>query len=93
MDFLKEIFSENKLTFDEFVQAINAHNGNEANKDKQIKLENINSGNYVSKLKYEDVVQQLSGKDAEIANANSSVIIVKSVYADNAQFVTKLVNR
>lgn len=43
-----------------------------------------------------DVVGRMiaSGLNAvDIANANSSVIIVKSVYADNAQFVTKLVNR
>lgn len=73
MEFLKALFGEKALSYDEFVQAINAHNGDEANKDKQIKLENINSGNYVSKLKYEDIVQQLSGKQTEIDKANGLI--------------------
>ena len=32
MEFLKAIYGDKALTFDELVQAINAHNGNEANK-------------------------------------------------------------
>lgn len=73
MEFLKALFGEKALSYDDFVQAINAHNGDEANKDKQIKLENINSGNYVSKLKYEDIVQQLSDKQTEIGKANGLI--------------------
>lgn len=71
MEILKEILGEE--LYSQVEQAINAHNGNEANKDKQIKLENINSGNYVSKLKHEDVVNQLSGKDAEIENFKKAI--------------------
>ena len=43
--------------------------------------------------RHEEELRELRQIRKEIANANSSVIIVKSVYADNAQFVTKLVNR
>ena len=71
MEFLKEILGEE--LFNQFIEKVNAHNGNEANKDKQIKLENINSVNFVSKLKYEDVVQQLSGKQTEIDTANNLI--------------------
>lgn len=71
MEFLKEILGEE--LFKQLEAAINTYNGNEANKDKQVKLENINSGNYVSKLKYEDIVQQLSGKNIELKTANGLI--------------------
>ena len=87
MEFLQEVLGDE--LFKQCVEKINAHNGNEANKDKQIKLENINSGNYVSKLKYEDVVQQLSGKDAEIANANSLIAELKKASKGNEEMQQK----
>ena len=71
MDFLKEVVGDE--LFKQLSDKINEFNGNEANKDKQIKLENINSGNYVSKLKYEDLAAQLSGKDTELAAANGLI--------------------
>ena len=64
MEFLKELLGEE--LYNQITAKINEHNGNEANKDKQIKLENINSGNYVSKMKYDDISNQLAGKDAEL---------------------------
>ena len=75
MDFLKEILGEE--LFEQVAEKINSYNGNEANRDKQVKLENINSGNYVSKLKYDDISQQLAGKDAEIVNANNLIAELK----------------
>jgi len=89
MEFLKEIYGDKALTYDEFVQAINAHNGAEGNKDKQIKLENINSGNYVSKLKYEDIVAQLSGKDTELTNANNLIAELKKASKGNEDMQKK----
>lgn len=71
MDFLKEVVGDE--LFKQLSDKINEFNGNEANKDKQIKLENINSGNYVSKLKYEDLAAQLSGKDTELTAANGLI--------------------
>ena len=42
MEFLKEILGEE--LYKQFEQAVNAYNGNEANKDKQIKLANLTEG-------------------------------------------------
>ena len=74
MDFLKEIFGGKPLTYDELVQAINAHNGNEANKDKQIKIGNLGSGEYVGKGKYDADIEKLNtlltGKQGELDAAN-----------------------
>lgn len=75
MEFLKEILGEE--LFNQFMEKINAHNGNEANKDKQIKLGNLGTGEYVSKLKYDDIVQQLSGKQTEIDTANGLIAELK----------------
>ena len=71
MEFLKEILGEE--LFNQLVSKINEHNGNEANKDKQIKIGNLGTGEYVSKQKYDGIVQQLSGKQTEIDTANGLI--------------------
>lgn len=90
MDFLKEVFGEE--LFNQIVAKINEHNGNEANKDKQIKLENINSGKYVSKLKYEDLVTQLNGKDTELKTANDLIEQLKKGTKGDEELQTKITN-
>lgn len=92
MDFLKALFSKRALTFDEFVQAINDHNENEENKDKQIKLENINSGNYVSKLKYQELQDAIEGKETELTNANDLIAQMKESTEGNEDLQEKIAN-
>lgn len=77
MDFLKEILGDKALTYDELVQAINAHNGNEANKEKQIKIGNLGSGEYVGKAKYDALQQLLDGKTTELDTANTLIADLK----------------
>lgn len=71
MTFLKEILGEE--LFNQVSAKVNEYNGNEANKDKQIKIVNINTGEYVSKLKYDDIEGKLTGKDAELVKANELI--------------------
>lgn len=77
MDFLKLLFGDKALTFAELEQAINAHNGNEANKDNQIKIGNLGGGAYVGKARYdselEQLKNQLSSKDQELTAANGLI--------------------
>lgn len=73
MEFLKALFGDKALSFDELVQAINAHNGNEANKENQIKVANLGSGEYVGKGKYDAEVTASQGKDAEIENYKKAI--------------------
>lgn len=42
MEFLKAFFGDKAITYDELVQAINAYNGDEKNKEKLIKMVNLN---------------------------------------------------
>lgn len=94
MDFLKAIFGEKPLTFEELVQAINAHNGNEANKDNQIKIGNLGGGDYVGKAKYDSEIEKLnniiSGKDTEITTANDLIAELKKASKGNEDFQTKI---
>ena len=64
MEFLKEILGEE--LYKQFEEKINAHNGDEANKDKQIKLANLSSGEYVGKGKYDALDELLKGKTTEL---------------------------
>lgn len=71
MDFLKEILGEE--LYKQFETALNAYNGNEVNKDKQIKLANLATGEYVGKGKYDALNELLSGKTNELETANSLI--------------------
>ena len=73
MDFLKLLFGEKALTYAELEQAINAHNGNEANKDNQIKIGNLGGGDYVSKAKHDALQALFDGKEKELTAANGLI--------------------
>lgn len=88
MDFLQAILGDD--LFGQVRTAIEGFNGKEENKDKQIKLENINSGNYVSKLKYGDIVSQLTGKDTELTSANDLIAQLKKDTKGNEELQGKI---
>lgn len=71
MEFLREILGEE--LFNQLVEKINTHNGNEANKDKQVKLGNLASGEYVGKGKYDALDALLKGKESELTTANGLI--------------------
>lgn len=71
MDFLKSILGDE--LFSQFSEKLNAYNGDEANKDKQIKLANLTDGGYVSKDKYTSLETDLSGKTSELEKANGLI--------------------
>lgn len=90
MDFLKSLFGDKALTYAELEQAINAHNGNEANKEAQIKVGNLGGGEYVSKAKYEALQTALTGKDTEISTANELINTLKRGTKDNEDLQGKI---
>lgn len=87
MEFLKEILGEE--LFNQVAEKINAHNGNEANKGNQIKIGNLGSGEYVAQGKYKALEDALSGKDAEIANANNLIAELKKASKGNEEMQQK----
>lgn len=90
MEFLKAIYGDKALTFDEFVQAVNAHNGNEANKDKLIKLANLGSGDYVSKAKHDALQALFDGKNTELEKANGLIAELQKGTKGNEELQGKI---
>jgi hypothetical protein len=83
MDFLKAILGDE--LYAQFEQAVNAYNGNEANKDKQIKIANLGSGEYVSKGKYSSLEAESQTKDAKLTEANNLIAqLQKAAKGDEA---------
>lgn len=81
MDFLKEILGED--LFAQVAEKINAHNGNEANRDNQIKIGNLGGGDYVSKAKHDALQALFDGKEQELTAANGLIEGFKKSQKDN----------
>ncbi len=90
MEFLKAIYGDKALTYDEFVQAVNEYNGNEANKDKQVKIANLGTGEYVGKGKHEALEALLQGKEAELTTANNLIAELKKGTKGNEELQGKI---
>ena len=89
MEFLKEILGDD--LYSQLSEKINAHNGNEANKDKQIKIGNLGGGDYVSKGKHDSELERLntllSGKETDIQSLTATLNDLKKgkIDADTLQ--------
>ena len=88
MEFLKELLGEE--LYKQLESKLNEHNGNEANKDNQIKLANLGKGEYVSKLKYDDALAQITGKQTELDTANGLIAELKKGTKGNEELQTKI---
>ena len=88
MEFLKEILGD--VLYNQITEKINAHNGNEANKDKQIKLGNLGSGEYVSKAKHDALQAILTGKETELTTANGLIAELKKGTKGNEELQGKI---
>ena len=88
MEFLKELLGEE--LYSQFAAKINEHNGNEANKENQIKIANLGTGEYVGKGKYDALNDLLKGKDAELTTANGLIAELKKGTKGNEELQQKI---
>lgn len=88
MEFLKEILGDE--FFNQFAEKINAWNGNEANKEKLVKLANLSSGEYVGKGKFDALQEQLTGKTTELETANGLIAELKKGTKGNEELQGKI---
>lgn len=88
MDFLKEILGDE--LYGQFKTKVDAFNGDEANKEKQIKLANLASGEYVGKGKFDALNELLSGKQTELDTANGLIADLKKGAKGNEELQGKI---
>ena len=88
MDFLKEVLGEE--LYKQFETAVNSYNGNEANKDKQVKLANLTGGEYVGKGKYDALQALLDGKTNELTTATDLITDLKKGNKGNEELQGKI---
>ena len=88
MEFLKTVLGEE--LYSQVESKVNEHNGNEANKDKQIKLANLGGGDYVGKGKYDALMEQITGKEAELTSANDLIAQLKKDTKGNEELQGKI---
>lgn len=83
MEFLKAILSEE--LYAQLEQAINAHNGKPENKEKQLKLADLGSGEYVSKGKYATLEAESQTNASKLTEANNLIAqLQKAAKGDEA---------
>ena len=91
MEFLKAILGED--LYKQLEEKVNAHNGNEANKENQIKLGNLGSGEYVGRGKFDSEIEKLnallSGKDTELQTANNLIAELQKATKGNEEMQIK----
>lgn len=88
MDFLKEILGEE--LYAQISEKINAHNGNEANKEKQIKIANLGGGEYVSKAKHDALQALFDGQSTELNTAKGLIAELKKGTKGNEELQGKI---
>lgn len=88
MDWLKEILGDE--LFNKVNEKINAFNGDEANKDKQIKIANLSTGDYIGKGKYESLEAEHNSKLAELQAANKTIDDFKKASKGNEELQGKI---
>lgn len=62
----------------------------EANKDKQVKIGNISTGEYVNKSDYDALNETLKGKETELATANTLIADLKKATNGNEDLQAKI---
>ncbi len=92
MEFLKSILGDD--LFKQLEAKINEHNGNEANKENQVKIGNLGGGEYVAKGKHDSELEKLnsllSGKDTELETANNLIAELKKSTKGNEDLQGKI---
>lgn len=88
MEFLKDMLGEE--LYKQVADAINAHNGKPENKDKQVKLADLGSGQYVDKGKYDTAVAEKENLAGQIKTLNATIGDLKKNNADNESLQTTI---
>ena len=78
-----ELYAQVKAKLDEV-------NAKETDQEKHVRYEDLSEGNYISKVKYDDIASQLAGKDTELATANGLIAELKKGTKGNEELQGKI---
>jgi hypothetical protein len=81
MEFLKAILGDE--LYKQFETAVNAYNEKPENKDKQVKLADLNTGEYVGKGKYTALETEITNLKEQIKTNEGTIEILKRANKDN----------
>lgn len=81
MEFLKQLFAEGALTYDEFVAAVQKAKDDKG--EASIKLANLATGDYVAKAKYDAEVTRAKGLQDQITQRDNDITALKNSVKDN----------
>ena len=90
MEFLKEVLDEE--LYKQVETAVTSHNAKPENKDKQMKLADLGSGQYVDKGKYDAAVAEKENLEGQIKTLNTTIGDLKKNNADNETLQTTIAN-
>jgi DNA repair exonuclease SbcCD ATPase subunit len=88
VEFLKKLLGDD--LYSQLETKINEYNSTKTDKEKQIKLADIGSGNYVEKNEYEALNGQLNGKQTELETANALIEDLKKGNKSNDDLQSKI---
>ena len=88
MEFLKKLLGDD--LYSQLETKIIEYNSTKTDKEKQIKLADIGSGNYVEKNEYEALNGQLNGKQTELETANALIEDLKKGNKSNDDLQSKI---
>ena len=71
MEFLKEILGEE--LYSQVNEKVTSYNSDEKNKENQIKIGNLGSGNYVGKDKFDAKETEIAGLKQQLVDANATI--------------------
>lgn len=86
MEFLKDILGDD--LYNQVTTKVNSYN--ETNKDKQVKIANLSTGEYVSKSKYDTLQTDLNNTKTSLDTANTTIADLKKNNGDNASLQAKI---
>ena len=88
MEFLKTVLSEE--LYNQLTVALNTYNGKPENKEKQIKLANLASGQYVDKGKHDTLTAEKTNLEGQITTLNNTISDLKKNNTDNETLQTTI---
>lgn len=88
MEFLKDVIGAE--LYGQVETAVKAYNENPENKDKQVNIGNLSSGEYVGKGKYDTLLAEKGNLETQINTLNKTIGDLKKNNKDNEDLQTKI---